>query len=542
MQRRLVLLALAALAALAALPALAAAATPTLVQVGTFAAPIYVTSPPLDTSRVYVVERAGTIREIKDGVRQPTPFLDITGQTTTDGERGLLSVAFAPDYATSGRFYIYYTNTAGNIQIDEYRRSATNPEVADPTTRRPIVTIAHPGQNNHNGGQLAFGPDGMLYAGTGDGGGAGDPTGNAQKPTAQLGKMLRINVTPGAATAPADNPFIPSGGDGLVWSIGLRNPFRFSFDRLTGDLAIGDVGQDKVEEVDFAPKASGLGRGGNYGWNLIEGNLTYPGGQPATAFPPAYIPPVITHDHASGWCSIIGGYVLRDAALPELAGRYIYSDLCNGIIYSATLTPSGAVGDGPIPGLPKVNQIDSFGEDGCGRLYVVSLNGPVYRLSTSGACAGPAPVPFVTAPVPGAAPISAPGTGPTAPGGAVVDRRAPVLKVQAAAKQRALRHGYVQVSASCDELCTVRARAKLNLSGRARKAEKTVPRLVAQPVRRSLAAGARVQLRLPLTKPTRRAIRAALASGRAAFATVTVVATDRAGNAKTTTTKVRIVR
>ena len=382
----------------------------------------------------------------------------------------------------------------------------------------------------------------MLYVGTGDGGGGGDPRGNAQNRDGPAGQDApHRRDARGRRRRPADNPFIASGGDGLVWSIGLRNPFRFSFDRLTGDLAIGDVGQDKVEEVDFAPKASGLGRGGNYGWNLIEGNLTYPGGQPATAFPPAYIPPVITHDHASGWCSIIGGYVLRDAALPELAGRYIYSDLCNGDdLLGGAVARRGRAATGRIAGLPKVDQIDSFGEDGCGRLYAVSLNGPVYRLSTSGACAGPAPVPFATSPVPGAAPISAPA--PTAPGGAVVDRRAPALKLQVAAKQRALRHGYVQVAAVCDEPCTVRALAKLNLSGRARKAEKAAPKLVARPVRRSLAAATRVLLRLPLTKPTRRAIRTALASGRAAFATVSVVATDRAGNAKTTTTRVRIVR
>jgi glucose/arabinose dehydrogenase len=538
-------LALLALAALAAVPA-AAQAAPTLVQVGDFKAPTFVTAPPLDTSHVYVVERAGTIRSLRDGVTQATPFLDITGLVSpTDGERGLLSMAFAPDYATSGRFYVYYTARTphlGDIQIDEFQRSASNPEVADPASRRPILTIEHSSQNNHNGGQLAFGPDGMLYAGTGDGGGAGDPSRNGQNPATRLGKLLRIDPRPGAALAPADNPYIPSGGDGLVFSIGLRNPYRFSFDRATGDLAIGDVGQDLVEEVDFVAKANGLGRGANYGWNVIEGNLKYGGsgaGQPAPAsvFPSGYVGPVITHAHASGWCSVTGGYVLRDAALPELAGRYIYSDFCNGLIYSAVLSGTGgATAVGPVPGLPKVDQLDSFGEDGCGRLYVASLAGPVYRLATTGACAGPAPVPFPTSAAPPAATTPAPVAAPT-----VIDRRAPLVKLTASVRQRALRRGYVRVSAGCDEQCKVTASAKLNLSGRTKSAKAVGP-LRVRSVKRTLAANARVSLRLPIPSSTRKAVRRALAARRAAFVTVTVAAADAAGNRRTSKVRVRIVR
>ena len=235
--------------------------------------------------RAFVVERAGTIRVVKDGVKLPTPFLDISAQVATDDgqstERGLLSMAFAPDYDQTGRFYVYYTGRPpaspqlGDIVVDEYRRSATNPDVADPSTRRTILTIPHSAFDYHNGGQLAFGPDGLLWIGVGDGGGDSDPAGNGQNPGTLLGKILRVDPRPGDALAPADNPFGAGGGSPLVWSYGLRNPFRFSFDRLTGDLAIGDVGESFDEEVDFAPKAAGLGRGANYGWNVIEGNYAY---------------------------------------------------------------------------------------------------------------------------------------------------------------------------------------------------------------------------------------------------------------------------
>ena len=325
MRRVPLLLALVSGALLGSLPGLAtpsADAAPTLAQVGTFTRPVFVVAPPLDTRHVFVVERGGTVRLLVDGIRRGTPFLDIRSLVQTsdskEDERGLLSIAFAPDYVQSGRFYAYYTSRkppaarAGDVVIDEFHRSAANPEVADPATRRTLVAIDHDDYQNHNGGQLAFGPDSMLYAGTGDGGGGGDPLGSGQSTGSLLGKILRLDVRPGAALAPADNPFGAAGPQ--AWAKGFRNPFRFSFDRLTGDLAIGDVGQEDIEEIDFVAKAAGLGRGGNFGWNTLEGSNLYGADRLARAdeLPAGYIGPVIEHAHSSGWCSITGGYVVRD--------------------------------------------------------------------------------------------------------------------------------------------------------------------------------------------------------------------------------------
>ncbi len=247
----------------------AAQAAPTLAQIGEFSRPVYVVSPPRDIRSVFVVERGGTVRLLVDGTLRSRPFLDIRSLVSTgDGredERGLLSIAFAPDYATSGRFYAYYVSRqppaarAGDLVVDEFRRSATDPEIADPATRRTLIAVEHDDYANHNGGQLAFGPDAMLYAGTGDGGGGGDPLGSGQSLGTRLGKLLRLDIRPGAPLAPADNPFGAAAPE--VWSLGLRNPFRFSFDRLTGDLTIGDVGQNDVEEIDYVPRAAGLGQG-----------------------------------------------------------------------------------------------------------------------------------------------------------------------------------------------------------------------------------------------------------------------------------------
>src|SRR3954469_19583434 len=247
---------LALLAALAALavPARAGAAV-TLAQIGSFSSPVYLTAPPGD-GRLFVVEQGGTVRVIKDGTTLPTPFLDVRSRITSGGERGLLSIAFPPDYASSGLFYAYFTNANGDIQVDELARSAGNPDVAEAGARRTLFTIPHPGQANHNGGQLQFGPDGLLYAGTGDGGGAGDPNGNAQNTGSRLGKLLRLDPR-------------QSGAQPEIFALGLRNPWRFSFDRQTGDLAIGDVGQGTIEEVDFAP--AGTPAGLNYGWRCMEG-------------------------------------------------------------------------------------------------------------------------------------------------------------------------------------------------------------------------------------------------------------------------------
>ncbi|MDA0170428.1 PQQ-dependent sugar dehydrogenase [Solirubrobacter taibaiensis] len=338
------LLTLMAFGAIAA-PAQAAVG---LKKVGTFAAPVYVTAPPEDRSRVFVVEQAGTIRIIG----RDAPFLDITANVTSGGEQGLLSMAFAPDYATSGLFYVYFTDSSADQQVVEFKASG---DVADPASARQVL-LMEDDEGNHNGGQLQFGPDGRLYIGTGDGGGGGDQhgsRGNAQDRKSLLGKILRIDPK--------------AGGLPEIYSYGLRNPWRFSFDRETGDLWIGDVGQGEWEEINFVRK--GKGKGANFGWRPFEGNARFAPGESAKG----HVKPLITQSHGKGNCSITGGYMIRDAALPW-RGRYVFGDFCRGVIQTAT--PKGKVTDRKL----KVESLSTFGEDGRGRVYAASLNGPVYRL------------------------------------------------------------------------------------------------------------------------------------------------------------------
>jgi glucose/arabinose dehydrogenase len=509
---------LLAVVVLAMLPAAARAATVTLAKVGDFSSPVYVTAPPGDLSRVFVVEQGGTIKVVKNGAI--STFADLTDRVLAGGERGLLSMAFAPDYATSGLFYVYYTakSPEGQVTIEEHRVAAGNPDRADPSYSRVLVAIPHDQQSNHNGGQLQFGPDGQLYAGTGDGGSGGDPSNNAQTTTPgspsvdmtnhvnhdyRLGKLLRVDRVNGGAT---------------VFAYGLRNPWRFSFDRVTGDLVIGDVGQNSYEEIDFAP-APGIGAGANYGWHVYEGLHTYPGGNPVTSTP-GFVFPVVEYPHTGGACSITGGYVVRDPALPELAGTYLYGDNCTGVISGVTL-PNGT----PHTLGFNVPAVSSFGQDGCGRVYAASLNGPVYRFATSGACAAP----------------GAPGGGGAAAG--ATDRRAPAITLlRAAARQHALRKGYVTIRVRCDELCAVQASGRVLITRRRARAAATAV-LRTRTARTTLVANARTTLRLKLSKATRRTVKRALARrGRRATVRITVRATDRAGNARTGVRRVRIIR
>ena len=307
--RRGSLIALAGLA-LGAAPAEAA---PALVKAGDFADPTYATAPPGDASRLVVTERAGRVRIIRDGTVLAQPFLDVAAITESAyNERGLLSVAFAPDYATSGRFYVFITasaaaavsGTLGELQVREYRRSAADPDVADPASARLLLSIPHTDAQNHNGGQLQFGSDGKLWLGTGDGGGSNNQFGHSQDPASLLGKLIRLDPL-----APAPE----------VVARGLRNPWRFSFDRATGQLVIGDVGQDEIEEVD-------VGLAANYGWSCFEGT-TRRASDPACDTGTAM--PVLQKTHSGdGFCSITGGYVVRDPGLPSLLGRYLYGDFC----------------------------------------------------------------------------------------------------------------------------------------------------------------------------------------------------------------------
>jgi glucose/arabinose dehydrogenase len=343
-----------------------------LVKVGSFSSPVYVTGPRADASRLFVVEQAGRIRVMRDGRALDRPFLDIRGEVESGGERGLLSMAFAPDYASSRLFYVYFTDHTGDIRIRQYRRSA-DPNVADAASGRDVLRVDHRTYPNHNGGQLQFGPDGMLYAAFGDGGGEGDPFRSGQRLDTLLAKLIRIDPRPGGGyRVPSGNPFAGrAGARPEIWAYGLRNAYRFSFDRGSGDLTIGDVGQDEYEEVDFR---TDRGRGVNFGWSVFEGFHRYRSGSAAGAVPPELAP-----SHRDGFCAIIGGYVVRDPKLTSLAGRYVYGDNCKPVVYSVRLTPSGAQ-DNHATSL-RVSRLSSFGEDASGRVYAASLEGPVYRLA-----------------------------------------------------------------------------------------------------------------------------------------------------------------
>jgi glucose/arabinose dehydrogenase len=346
-----------------------------LLPLGRFDEPTYLAAPRGDRRR-FVVERGGRILLVKRGRVLGEPFLDISDQVTTGGESGLLSMAFAPDYSQSRLFYVYYTDQQGYPTIAQFRRSQGNPDRADPGSRVTTLRVAHR-RFNHKGGQVQFGPDGMLYAAFGDGGGGGDPDENAQNLGRILGKMIRIDPLPGGGYAvPPDNPFADRAGAlREVYAYGLRNPYRFSFDSRTGGLTIGDVGQDAIEEIDYVPGRSGAPPSGgyNFGWDVFEGRDSYEGGRA-----PGHVPPVIAHSQDGGFCSIIGGYVIRDRSLGRgWTGRYVYGDYCNSAIRLAFLRRGSAATRGS--GL-RVSGLVSFGEDGRGRVYAVSLDGPVYRI------------------------------------------------------------------------------------------------------------------------------------------------------------------
>ena len=358
-----------------------AAATVRLARVGRFAAPLYVTGAPGDRRRLFVVEQGGRIMVVRGGRKLARPFLDIRSLVTSGGEQGLLSVAFPANYATTGRFYVYYTDRQARQRVVEYRRASA--DRADRGSARLVLRMADP-ESNHNGGLMKFGPDGLLYIATGDGGGAGDrhgARGNAQSLSSLLGKLLRIDPRRSGARpyrVPSSNPFVGrSDARGEIYSYGLRNPWRFSFDRATGDLYIGDVGQGAVEEIDFA--RNGRAKGANFGWRPFEGSRRFAPGESA----PGHVPPVIEHTHGDGWCSITGGYVVRDPDAPApIRGVYVYGDFCLGRIYGAAISASGrSARTRRIAGLPRVDNLASFGEDTQGRVYVVSLSGTVSRLA-----------------------------------------------------------------------------------------------------------------------------------------------------------------
>ena len=341
-------------------------------------APIFLTAPPGD-SRLFILERPGRIRVLQNGNLLGTPFLDISPLTTTSGERGLLSLAFHPQYASNGYFFIYYTNLAGDIVIERRQVSAGNANVADPLSALTILTIPHPTFNTHYGGLLSFGPDGYLTAGTGDGGSAGDPPGNAQNTNVLLGKLLRLDVNASTVAQPyaipPGNPFAGTlGGRAEIWAYGLRNPWRYAFDVPAQLLYIADVGQANWEEVDVRPVGQA---GNNYGWNIMEGLHCY---NSASCNQAGLVLPAIEYGHdTAGGCSITGGYVYRGTALPELAGQYLYSDYCSGWLKSFSYSngTASAVTDW---GITNVGNILSFGQDAQNELYMLSGTGKVYQI------------------------------------------------------------------------------------------------------------------------------------------------------------------
>jgi glucose/arabinose dehydrogenase len=333
-------------------------------------APLAVVTANDGTGRLFVVEQDGRIRIVRDGRLEPDPLLDISGSIKAGGERGLLGLAFHPNFPDDPRFFVDYTNTDGDTQVSSFTVDASNPDRAIPASEERLLFVDQP-YANHNGGALAFGPDGDLYIALGDGGSGGDPHDNGQKLGTMLGKILRINVDgatgDGIYEVPDDNPFVGvEGAQASIFLLGLRNPWRFSFDRVTGDLWIGDVGQTHWEEIDVARTGSS---GLNFGWNRMEGNHCF---RPETGCDQTGLTvPVAEYSHQDG-CSIIGGYVYRGSAQPALAGGYLFSDYCSGTIWA--IDPSvDALREPVIVGQAGAT-ISSFGEDEAGELYATALS------------------------------------------------------------------------------------------------------------------------------------------------------------------------
>jgi len=332
------------------------------------ARPVDIQSAGDGSGRLFIIEKYGTIRIFENEQLLPIPFLDISDRVNDSGnEMGLLGLAFHPDYEQNGFFYVNYTGAGGNTFISRFN-AAEN--IADPASEKNLLTVVQP-FSNHNGGALSFAQDGYLYIGLGDGGSGGDPFGNGQNLNTLLGKILRIDVNNGDPYAiPAGNPFINSNGMPEIWGYGLRNPWRFSFDKVTGDLYIGDVGQNTWEEIDFVPRGQG---GLNFGWNYIEGNHAFSGNPPASN---QFTYPVAEYNHANG-CSVTGGYVYR-GAMPEWNGVYLYGDYCFGTIWG--LIPSNGQWQNQVT-FETGMTITSFGQDESGELYFSSDNGSIYRLT-----------------------------------------------------------------------------------------------------------------------------------------------------------------
>jgi glucose/arabinose dehydrogenase len=361
------------------------ASTIALTKVADVNAPVLAIGAGDGSGRLFIVEKGGRIRILKGTTLLATPFLDISGSVSKGSEQGLLGLAFHPSFETNRRFLVNYTNTSGNTVIREYKASSSNPDRVASGSARTILVIAQP-YANHNGGMVAFGRDGYLYIGTGDGGSGGDPGNRAQNLDSLLGKMLRIDVNGTTSTRayriPASNPYVGRTGRDEIWQRGLRNPWRFSFDRSNGNLWIGDVGQGTWEEVDRAVRtSSGPGKAVNWGWRVMEGRHCY---RPASGCNTSgKRKPLTEYKHTAGRCSVTGGYVYRGPAIPALRGYYVYGDYCTGEVWavaSGASTPATA-----IRLLDTPRMISGFGQDDRGELYLCDISGDaVYRIVAAG--------------------------------------------------------------------------------------------------------------------------------------------------------------
>lgn len=335
---------------------------------------------PAGDARLFVAERDGRIRVITGGVVLPEPFLDLSARVSGSGEQGLFSLAFDPQYAANRRVYVAYTDLAGDLRVERYLASPSDPDVALPDADALVLSVDLQAPF-HNGGQIAFGPDGRLYVAVGDGGAPGDLLATGQDPGDLLGSISRIDVAVAGDgyVVPADNPFLAvAGARPELWSIGLRNPWRFSFDRANGDLYVGDVGEEAWEEVDVAPASAGGGAGANFGWSVVEGPACFPPSSGCDAS--GFVPPAFAYPHAQGDCCVVGGHVYRGAAIPELAGTYFFADLCSSRIRSFRWSGGSATAAKVWTHLSPAGSITSFGEDGAGELYVLTNWGGVFRV------------------------------------------------------------------------------------------------------------------------------------------------------------------
>ena len=347
--------------------------------------PVFAVAPADGSNRLFIVEKSGAIKifDFSTGLLLPTPFLTVTNIDPA-GEQGLLGLAFHPNYGVNGFFYVNVVTPAGFTEIRRYQVSMGNPNQANPASSTVMISIDQRLPNNgglftnHKAGWLGFGPDGLLYAALGDGGSGGDPQNVAQNPNILLGKMLRLNVDGFPNVIPPSNPFVGIAGADEIWSLGLRNPWRASFDRGTGDLYIADVGQGRREEVNVATQASGGGIGLNFGWDIMEGSLCHEPAQNCSTG--GLVQPIVEYDHTQG-CSITGGYVYRGTAIPALQGTYFYGDYCEGFVRSFRLAGGMATEQSDWPALDPNENITSFGEDEAGELYIVTQQGRIYRIA-----------------------------------------------------------------------------------------------------------------------------------------------------------------